>query len=470
MNTSTHVFTLVIVLVLSAATAEAKDKPAETSRMEGMPETWAYVSEHEMTSPDNDHWWTAFNDSLLDSLVSEGISNNYNVSIAAHRMEIARQTLNQARSQYFPAFNFNGSWTKSRVSGAMTKADGQASSSSYFSLGIDMNWQIDLFGKITAQSRNRKALFQASRAQYDGMMLSIAAEIATYYVNLRVLQAQKQVADEHLASQEKIVEITTVRYQTGLASKLDVAQAQALFYSTKASVPSLDKAIRTTINSIALLLGVYPSEIEARLNRPAALPDFHRKVAVGIPMDLMRRRPDIVEAEYNVAAYAAQLGIAKKDFLPTLSLNGSAGTSAHDAGNLFKNNSLTYSIAPTLSWTIFEGMSRKYATAAAREQMEAAIDSYNLALMTAVNETNDAMADYHYTLEAMDLDQKVYDESAEAFKLSMEQYKSGLLSLTPIVDAQMNMLSYSNALVTQHGNALLALIDLYKALGGGWSE
>lgn len=470
MKTFTHVLTIILTAILASVTSSAKTVDSDYLS-ESMPDAWNYGADIAPAADDNVEWWKNFNDSLLDSLINEGISNNFNVSIAAHRMEIARQTLKEARSLYFPAFNFNGGWTKSRTSGAMTKADLPASSSSYFSLGIDMSWQIDLFGKITAQNRDRDALFRATRVQYEGMIVSVSAEIATYYYNLRVLQAQRMVADEHLASQEKIVTITQARYDTGLASKLDVAQAKALLYSTRATLPALDKAMNTTVNAIALLLGVYPGQIADRLQAPTTLPDPGKlPVAVGVPMDLLRRRPDITEAELSIQSYAARLGIAQKDYLPTLTLNGSIGTAAHDAGDLFKNNSLTYSIAPTLSWTIFDGLSRSYAVSAAREQLEAAVDQYNLTVMTAVREADSAMSDFHYTIQTMDLDKMVYDQSAEAFSLSLDQYKSGLISLTPIVDAQLNMISYSNALLQQQGNAIVALIDLYKALGGGWSQ
>lgn len=470
MKTFTHVLTAIAMVLLTFGTLRAADTDAEyLSRT--MPQTWHYGEDITSVADGNAEWWKNFGDSLLDSLIEEGVNNNFNVSIAAHRMEIARQTLREARSLYFPTFNFNGGWTKSRTSGAMTKVNAPASSSSYFSLGIDMNWQIDLFGKITAQNRDRDALFKASRVEYEGMMLSVSAEIATYYFNLRVLQAQKQVADEHLASQEKVVSITEVRYETGLASKLDVAQARALLYSTRATLPGLDKAINNTVNALALLLGVYPGEIAPRLSQPTELPDPAKlPVSLGIPMDLLRRRPDIAEAELSIESYATRVGIAKKDYLPDLTLNGSIGTSAHDAKNLFKNNSLTYSIAPTLSWTIFDGLSRSYAVSAAKEQLQAAVDQYNLTVMTAVREADSAMSDFHYTLATMELDKKVYDESTEAFNLSLDQYKSGLVSLTPIVDAQLNMISYSNALLQQKGNALVALIDLYKALGGGWAS
>lgn len=456
--------------LILAAPVQAREPDPAKYLVDTVPSRWQYVSDIPSVSPENDKWWKNFNDVILDSLIETAITNNFNVSIAAHRMEIARQTLKQARSQYFPSLNFQGGWSKSRTSGAMTTDNGQAVNSSYFSLGLDMSWQIDLFGKITAQSRNREALYKASRAELDGMLVSVAAETATYYINLRVLQAQLQVATQHLESQARIVKITEVRYDTGLASKLDVAQARALYLSTQASIPSLENAINSTISSIALMLGVYPGQIIDMLSREANLPDYHQPVALGIPMDLLRRRPDIIEAEYNVAAYAAALGIAKKDFLPTLTLDGSIGTTAHSFDHLFKNNSFTYTIAPTLSWTLFDGLSRNYALASAREQMQSAIDSYNLTVMTAVREADVALSDYHFTLRTIDLDKQVYDESATAFELSMDQYKNGLQSLTPVVDAQMNMLTYSNSLVTQKGNALLDLIDLYKALGGGWSD
>lgn len=468
MNYSTRVLLLFMGFMFAVATAEADETGSIVSGNDSLPKMWTYVTDHRIPEPESDGWWKNFNDSLLDSLIEQALQQNFNVSIAAHRMEIARQTLNQARSQYFPAFNFNGSWTKSRTSGAMTKADDPAVTSSYYSLGIDMNWQIDLFGKIHAASKNRKAQFKASRAQFDGMQLSVAAEMATYYINLRVLQAQKIVAGEHLASQDKIMEITRARYESGLASRLDVAQAQVLYYSTKATLPGLDKSIRLTINSIALLLGVYPDEIAPRLEAHDAMPDYRTASVVDIPAELLRRRPDVMEAEYNVAAYAAQLGIAKKDFLPSITLTGNIGTVAHDADRLFKKNSITYTVAPTLSWTIFEGMSRKYAVAAAREQMQAAIDEYNYTLLSAMNEAQNALIDYNTSIETVNLDQKVFDESVQSFRLSIDQYKSGLQSLTPVVDAQLNMISYSNSLLTERGNALLALVNLYKALGGGW--
>ncbi len=214
---------------------------------------------------------------------------------------------------------------------------------------------------------------------------------------------------------------------------------------------------------------MFPEQIHAMLDTPRELPDFHQIVAVGVPMELLRRRPDVVEAEYALAADAAALGIAKKDFLPTLSIAGSIGTQAHDAGDLFSDRSFTYSIAPTLSWTVFDGMARKAAVVSAREQMQVGIDNYNLTLLTAVQEVDNAMSQYVNSLHYIDLIEQVVEQAQKSFELSIDLYKKGLSSFINVSDAQIARLQYADELVSARGAALSALINLYQALGGGWS-
>lgn len=467
MYRTAHVLTLLMGLVFAIQGVAAAPRP-DKHLADSLPARWSYTAEFTQTMPTDDGWWKTFNDPLLDSLVSKGIERNYDVLTACHRMEIARQTLKQASSQYYPALTFNGGWTKSRSSGAMTTSSTPASTISYFSLGIDMSWEIDLFGKITAQAHDKKALWQASRAQYVGTMVSISGSIASYYIGLRIYQAEQRVAMEHLESQKKVVEITEARHEAGLVSMLDVSQARTVYYATQATIPPLETAIRGSMNAIAVLLGEDIEDVVAMLTPEVPLPDCHQLVPAGVPANLLRRRPDIVAAEYNLAAYAAELGIAKKDFLPTLTLNGSIGTEAHRGGDLFRNNSLTYTIAPTLSWTIFDGFARRSAVASARQMMEIGIEEYNLTVLTAVQEVDNAMAAYTNALRAIDLTDKVVEESQRSFDLSIDLYKQGLTPFSNVVDAQMNLLQYSDSRVTAQGRALTALIDLYKALGGGF--
>ncbi len=467
MYRTAHVLTLLMGLVFSFHGVAATPEPGKYLA-DSLPARWSYTAEFTQTMPTDDGWWKTFNDPLLDSLISKGIEKNYNVLTAYHRMEIARQTLKQASSQYYPALIFSGGWTKSRSSGAMTTSSTPANTISYFSLGIDMSWQIDLFGKITAQARDKKALWQASRAQYVGTMVSISGSIASYYIGLRIYQAEQRVAMEHLESQKKVVEITEARHEAGLVSMLDVSQARTVYYATQATIPPLETAIRGSMNAIAVLLGEDIEDVVAMLTPEVPLPDCNHLVPAGVPANLLRRRPDIVAAEYNLAAYAAELGIAKKDFLPTLTLNGSIGTEAHRGDDLFRNNSLTYAIAPTLSWTLFDGFARRSAVASARQMMEIGIEEYNLTVLTAVQEVDNAMAAYTNALRAIDITDKVVEESQRSFDLSIDLYKQGLTPFSNVVDAQMNLLQYSDSRVTAQGRALTALVDLYKALGGGF--
>lgn len=427
--------------------------------------------QHYSSAPiDDAQWWKRFDDPILDSLIELAVERNYNLAIAARRIEIARQAVRSAQSGYYPQLSVDAGWSRSRQSGAIAGKDVAATTSSYWNGGISMSWEIDLFGKITASARQRKSLLRVSKAEYGAAMVALQAQMATAYINLRVYQAEREVAKTHSESQLKVVHITEARHKAGLASMLDVAQSKTVYYSTIASIPLLENSIRTTINSIAILLGEYPSELYGTLNEARPLPNYRQLVATGVPLDLLSRRPDIVAARQNVAAAADALGISRKDYLPTLTLNGSVGTAAHNASDLFKKNSFTYTVAPTLSWTIFDGFARKSATATAKENMEIEIDNYNLTVMTAVEEADNAMSAYIHELDYLNSISEVVSQSEESERLSLDLYKRGLSSFTNVVDAQLNVLEYKNSLIVAKGNALVSLIDLYKALGGGWNN
>ncbi len=469
----THVLLLFLGILSIGLSGEKAngEQPAEPLRAESLPRHWEYLSDNSEAFPESNsqhNWWHRFGDIILDSLIAKGIDDNYNVLTAARRMEIARQTLNEVRSQFFPSFTLQGGWNRSRTSGAMTSASHDATVSSAFSLGVDMSWQIDLFGKIRSQSRQSKAQWQASKAEYAGVMLTLSGDIASTYIALRVAQMQKHVAESHLKSQESVLNIAKARHKAGLNSELDVLQASTVFYSTRASIPQYENTIAASINALAVLCGEIPGT--SGLLRPAPMPDYRMIVSAGVPMDMLRRRPDIAEAEATLAAYAAAVGIARKDFLPTLTLEGSIGAAAHDIGDMFKANTLEYSVAPTLSWTIFEGMKRNYALAAAKEQMQIGIDNYNLTIITAVKEVENALASYRYACKEVDYLEDVVDQSKKSVELSVNLYRSGLSGFTEVADAQMNYLSYSNSLIQAKGKALTSLVTLCEALGGGWTD
>lgn len=437
---------------------------------DSVPSQWTYTEHFVQQMPDNDKWWRTFDDPMLDSLIAEGVDANYDVLMAMRRIEIARQQMLAAQAGYMPQLSLQAGWNKARTSGAtMSDVMVPPSVTDYLNLGVNMSWEIDVFGKVRAAAKQKRELLRVSRADYAATMVTLCANIAKGYVTLRMYQAQLEVANEHIASQAKIVKITEARMEAGLASMLDVTQARVVYFSTKASLPGLEAMIHNSINSLAVLLGRYPQDVYARLDVPRPLPDYRALIPIGMPADLLRRRPDIVEAECNLAADAAALGIAKRDFLPTLTLNGSIGIASHSFKNLMHNKSLTYSIAPTLTWTIFSGLSRSHNLTAAREQVKMQIDNYNLTVLNAVNEVDCCISTYEGALQTISLTNQVVEQSRKSLDLSLDLYKRGLSPFNNVVTAQQDLLSNQNSYISACGKALNAEIALYEALGGGWS-
>ncbi|MBD5322585.1 MAG: TolC family protein [Bacteroides sp.] len=458
-----HVSALVLLLAGATGVISAQDRSYDATHLrQPMPERWTFSQEVTQTLPSDDPWWKTFDDATLDSLISMGIDNNYNVSQALHRREIARLAIRQAQSGYYPTLGVSAGYTRSH--------SGREIDTNAFTAGATLNWEVDVFGRITSQVKSKRAAYNASRAEYVATMVSITSDIATYYINYLVLRNEIAVTREHIQSQKRVVEIAEARHEAGLVSKLDVAQAKTVLYSTQATLPALQAKATQTLNALATLLGVYASDIAPMIKDDAKLPSYQQILPVGIPANLLRRRPDIAEAEAQMAQDAAAIGIAKKDFLPVLSLSGSVGWGGDKVNGMFDSDHFTYSIAPTLSWTIFDGFSRKYALAQAKEQMMTSIDAYNLTVMTAYTEVENAMTSYNAAVESYDLDNAVFQQSHEAFELAMDQYKEGLAAFTNVVNAQIDWLNCANSLVEARGDAIIALIDLYKALGGSPNE
>lgn len=449
---------LFVILGLIAPVAPAWVERAD-ALVRPMPDTWTYASEFDQVAPADDVWWHGFDDAVLDSLISLGERANFDVAMAAQRMEAARQQMRVARSAYFPQIGLQGGYERSRHSGVTANT---------YTAEATASWQIDLFGKITSSVRQSKAQYKASRAEYLGTLVSLAGEIASNYVQLRVWQAELKVAHAHIDRQDTIVGIANSRFECGLAAKIDVDQARSILYSTRASVPALETSIHTAVSALALLTGMYPSEIEPLLGMSDKFPDYRMIIGAGVPSELLRRRPDIVAAEYNLAAGAAAVGIAKKDFLPTLTLNGSVGVVSDGHGKFFSGDNLAYSIAPTLSWTLFDGMGRSARVAAARADMEVLVDQYNYTVMNAYNEVDNAMNSYINAMRQISEYERAAEASDEFLRLSLELYTQGLSDFTNVANAQVDLLQYTNSLIVARGQAMTALVTLYEALGGGF--
>lgn len=442
------------------ATNRYLDKP--------LPQEWEEDAQiFQQVLPVDDQWWKAFQDPVLDSLISVAVKQNYSILTAIDRINMAKANLRMERGNFFPTIGLNAGWTRQQSSGNTSELP--QSTQHYYDASLNMSWELDLFGSIRNRVKAQKENFSASKEEYTGTMVLLCAQVASAYINLRELQQELAVIQKNCASQEAVLKITEVRYNTGLVSKLDVAQAKSVFFSTKASIPQIESGINQYITTLAILLGTYPQEIRPTLESPGVLPDYMEPIGVGLPADLLLRRPDIRSAERSVNAQAALVGASKSDWLPQIFLKGSLGYTAKDLKDLTHHKSMTYEIAPALSWTLFKGTQLVNATKLAKAQLDEAINQFNQTVLTAVQETDNAMNAYRNSIKQIVALREVRNQGQETLTLSLELYKQGLTPFQNVLDAQRSLLSYENQLVQARGYSLLQLIAMYQALGGGWS-
>ena len=265
-------------------------------------------------------------------------------------------------------------------------------------------------------------------------MVSLCAQVASSYINMRELQQEVKVAQQNCRSQQTVVQITQKRYETGLVSKLDVAQAQSVYYSTKASLPMLEAGIIQYTNSLAILLGLYPSDLQKIMETEASLPEYIEPVGVGLPANLLLRRPDVRAAERQVNALAASLGASK-----------------------------------SLTWNFFQGTQKIQATRLAKAQLDESIRQFNQTVLTSVQEVDNAMSSYKNSIKQIVALREVVNQGKQTLDLSLDLYKQGLTPFQNVLDAQRSLLTYQNQLTQAQGSSLLNLIQLYQSLGGGWN-
>lgn len=436
-----------------------------------LPEAWNADSQLlSSVSPADDMWWHAFGDTCLTALIEEAVNNNYDLLAAAKRIQVAKSMYNSALATYSPVIGVGVDWVNNQTSGNLMPTSADPTLSRYLQANLSVSWEIDLFGKIYFRAKESKEQYNATKEEYNAAMVALCSQLAANYITLRTYQAQMKVAESNIISQMAILDITETRFNTGLASALDVAQAKTVYLGTRASIPQLKAAIDHQINIIAVLLGKYPNEVYNRLATPAEQVDFVQIVSIGIPYDLLRRRPDLRQAEYNIAAQAAAVGIAITDFLPSISLNGSVGYASNNLDKFFDQGSLAFNITPTFRWTLFNGSQRIQAHNAAKAQMQAAIDNYNNTVLMAVQEVETAMSSYKNSIKQLVFLQELVNQGQLTLDLSIDLYKNGLVDFQTVLDAQRQALSYQNSLEETRGAMVHALVNLYQALGGGWSQ
>lgn len=417
--------------------------------------------------PVDDQWWKVFEDTTLDSLIHLAMEQNPSVLMAINRIDQAKAQWRISQSEFYPSLTFNGGWTRQQTSGNLGTGSPQAWTG-YYSASVQMSWQLDVFGVIRQKAKAQKELYAASKEEYNATMVSLCAEVASAYFNLREVQQELDVLRRNAVSQEAVVKITESRYKTGLVSKLDVAQAKSVYYSTLASIPTTEANVIQYLNTLAVLLGLYPQDVTDALSDTKPLPDYMEPVGVGVPGELLLRRPDVRGAERQVNAQAALLGASKRDWLPEFFLNGSFGYASDDLKDVGKKGSMTWSIAPSMTWNLFNGGRNLQEERLQRAQLDESIYQFNQTVLTAVQEVDNAMSAYKNSIKQIVACKEMLYQGKEAFELSLDLYKQGLTPFQNVLDAQRSMLTYENTLVKAKGYSLVCLVQMYQALGGGW--
>ena len=461
-----RLLSLVLLFLFPLRSSAQKEIDLEIS----IPEKWQIDTIYLNNDITDYDWWTRFEDSTLDSLIAVALSNNYNLQSIEATLEKSRLSYQQSKSAFYPSLSLDAQYDLSETSlnyYEETSSD-QYRTNGYLNAGLNATWEIDVFGKNRDNVKANKKSYLATEASYQNAIMNLCAQVATVYFNLRSYQQQLIVANQNIASEKNILDITIARYESGLGTQLDVSQAKSVYYNTLATIPRLDAYITQCVNNLAILLGTYPSNLKDSFNDISELPSIRHIVNVGIPADVIRNRPDVRQAELNIEAQAANIGATKADFYPKFKITGSFGYLSHDLDEFFNNESMMFQVTPSISWNLFSGMEIRKAVQMSEIALEECIDNYNNIVLNAIQEVETEMSNYANALKTIEMGQQVVEQGNKTLELSIDLYKRGLGTFTNVLDAQRTVLSDQNYLVSAWNSALLALVRLYTALGGTW--
>lgn len=452
-------------LVLFALFTLLQVQAASTQFDATLPEAWNVAPEDLFIrqSPIEQKWWLKFNDPVLTELIEMAVKSNYDLAKASNRIASAKGAKRVAEAGFYPTIDLSTQYNVNEniLTPGLTRTG---------SLGLDMQWEIDIIGSIRNRAKAKKLDYEATKDQYNAVMTILVAEVAAAYVEMRTAQLRLEVVNKNLLSQSETLDITEARFKSGLSSALDVSQARSIYYSTEASVPQLENLVAQYINTIGVLTGKIPWEIEqtVQIKTERSVLSSSIIVPISVPSTVIRQRPDVREVEKTVNAQAALVGASIADWLPKFYLDGSIGFAAQDFTNLFSSNAFYWQIAPTVKWTIFSGTEFSGYTQMARANLEEEINNYNSVVLNALQEVDNSMNAYRYLTEESIARIKAYEESEITMNLALDLYKKGLVDFQNVLDSQRTMLDLDDQRVITQGEKIIALITLYRSLGGGW--
>jgi NodT family efflux transporter outer membrane factor (OMF) lipoprotein len=437
-----------------------------------LPNSWDQeLSGQSGQSTDQLHqWWRLLDDPVLDGLVEQVGQANLDVRAAMMRVAESRALRDFTAGRSSPQVDAIALYSRSRNSGSTRFAFPGFATDPYdlYAAGFDAGWEIDLFGHIKRSVESSQASLEASIDDYHDVLRSLFAEVARNYVELRTTQARIQYTLQNIEAQEETVKLTEGRFEAGLSPELDVAQAKLNLDNTKAEVPALRLAEIQTINRIAVLLGQYPQSLRTKLKDGKSIPTPVEPGALGLPADLLRRRPDIRRAERELAAQTARIGVATADLYPAFSLTGTFTFQAEDFGDVGRSSSKAYSFGPGLRWNLLSGDRVRSNIHREEALTEQARLRYEQTVLSAVEEVENAMASFIQESKRRTSLQSSADESERSVKLVRELYANGLTDFQNVLDMQRTLWTQQDRLAVSRGQIVLNLIRIYKAVGGGW--
>jgi outer membrane protein, multidrug efflux system len=431
-------------------------------------------------------WWTAFKDPLLDGLVDRAVKSNLDLRIAEARVREERALIDVTAAGLWPSLNVSGSYSRNRNS---TNAFGSSGSSSagdlsglggstfsnvanldrnLFQTGFDSGWEIDIFGGTRRQVEAARANLEASVEDRRSVLVTLLGDVAKNYIDLRGLQRRLAVAQDNLKAQEDTLELTKIRFDAGLASDFDVAQAEGEVKTTEAQIPTLQTALKQTAYRIDILLGAQPGASWGELANDAPVPALPPEAHVGLPIDLLRRRPDIRSSERQLASATALVGAATADLYPKFSLAGSIGLQSISASNWFSAPSRFWSMGPTISWPVFDAGRIRATIEVRNAQQEQALRSYERSVLNALGDVESALVNYGNEQKRYRSLIEAVASNRRAVQMANDLYTHGLVPFLNVLDAQRTLYSSESDLAVSEASLASNLVALYKALGGGW--
>lgn len=404
-------------------------------------------------------WWRQLNDATLSALIDSAVSGNLDLQSAQSRVRQARAQRGVINADRYPAL--------SAVAGA-SSTHTDANSSELYNAGLDASWELDLFGGKRRATEAASAEVQASEAELRDVLVTLLADVALAYLDVRVYQARLASAEASLANQLEALDLARWRAQAGLVTQLDVEQAQYAADQTRAQLPVLRSGLQQSLHRVAVLLGQTPGSVQQQLATAAPIPATPDSLLVGVPASALQQRPDVRQAERLLAAQTAQVGVATAALYPSLNLNGSIGVEALSAGDLFDSGSGISTLAGQLAQPLFNAGKLRRAVNVQEELLQQAHLAYRSTVLGALEETENALVSYVNEHQHRDALRSATESAARASELAQQQYQSGLVDFQTVLTTQRSWLLLQDELNQSNGEIVANTIRLYKALGGGW--